>query len=382
MRKRPIKIIRVQSRICIGGPAKHTEMLSRYLPKEKYENFLIGGNVEKGEMCRFETLRDKGIRIELLNEMKRKMNFTDDIKSLIRLYKVLRKEKPDIVETHTAKAGAIGRVAARLANVPVVIHTYHGHVFREYFNRITTQIIILIERLLSKISTKIIVLSKTQHEDVVIKYRISTFEKTEIIPLGIELNPFLKINKNGNLKKELNIKDDDKLIAVMGRIVPIKNLEMVFRVFKKVKENGLNVHLCIVGDGELKEKYLRNINDGNIHFLDWRLDVENIYSGIDLLILTSRNEGTPLTVIEAMAAKTPVVATNVGGVPDIINNNETGFLCDVDDDEKMVKEIKKLLTDEIVNKKVTMRAQQFAIHNFSYQRLISDMVSLYQRLLC
>ncbi|MBC8184840.1 glycosyltransferase [candidate division KSB1 bacterium] len=382
MRKRPIKIIRIQSRICIGGPAKHTEVLSRYMPKEKFETFLIGGSVEKDESCRFEELKDMGIRIEILNEMKRETNIVGDIKSLIKLYKIIKKEKPDIVETHTAKAGAIGRIASFLANVPIVVHTYHGHVFSEYFNIVTTKIIILIERILSKLSTKIIVLSKSQQMDIVNKYKISNFEKTEIIPLGIQLKPFMKIRKNGNLKKELNIKDDEKLIAMIGRIVPIKNFEMIFRVFMKLKKNGLSVHLCIVGDGKRKEKFARNENNGNVHFLNWRPDIENIYSGIDLLALTSRNEGTPLTIIEAMAAKVPVVATNVGGVPDIVKNNETGFLCDVDDDEEMVNKIKLLLTDEKINKRITMRAQKFALHKFSYQRLISDMERLFERLIC
>ena len=318
MRKRPIKIIRIQSRICIGGPAKHTEVLSTYMPKKKYETFLIGGSVEEGERCRFVELRNKGIRIELLGEMKRKTNIVDDIKSLIKLYKILKREKPDIVETHTAKAGAIGRLASCLAKVPIVVHTYHGHVFSGYFNVVITKAIMFFERILSKLTTKIIVLSKSQKRDIVNRYKISSFEKTEIIPLGIQLNSFMKTRKNSNLKKELNIKDDDKLIAIIGRIVPIKNLEMIFRVVKKLKKKGLNVHLCVVGDGELKNKFMRNKKDGNVHFLNWRLDVENIYSGIDLLALTSRNEGTPLTIVEAMAAKVPVVATNVGGIPDII----------------------------------------------------------------
>ena len=376
-----IKIIRIQSRICIGGPAIHSEILSRHMPNTKYETLLIGGSLQKGEYSRYEELRKKGIRITVLNEMKRNYHLINDIRSIFKLYNLIKKEKPDIVETHTAKAGAVGRLAAYFARVQIITHTFHGHVFENYFIKVVTKVIIFIERLLAKISTRIIVLSERQYEDIVHKFKISKPNKTELIPLGIEIEEFLKIEKNGLLKKELNIPSKNFLIAVIGRIVAIKNFEMVFRVLKKLRNDGLNIHLCVVGDGELKEKYEKQEENEANHFLGWIPDIHSVYAGIDVIVLASFNEGTPLTIIEAMASKVPVVATKVGGVPDLIKQGGTGYICEVNDDEKMAQSIKLLLTNNGEKKRITNNAQKFIKENFSYQRLIRDMENLYEELI-
>jgi len=379
------KIIRIQSRICIGGPTIHTEILSRYLPASKYESLVIGGALDEKESCRYAELKEKGIRIHIINEMKRDLSPLNDIRTIYALYKIIRKEKPNIVETHTAKAGFTGRIAAFLARVPVIVHTFHGHVFENYFSIFKTKIIILIERFLARLSTKIIVLSRKQLEDIVHKYKIAPADKTEIIPLGFEIERFVNLKRNGSLKHELGISKSRYLIATIGRIVPIKNYEMIFRVIRILQAEHINVHLCVIGDGKLRETYEKkmngNLNKKYVHFLGWRGDLENIYSSVDLVVITSLNEGTPFSIIEAMASGVPVVATNVGGIPDLIKDGESGFLCEVGNDYEMAKKIKALLLEEDLKSRITHNARQFVFQRYSYKRLINDMEKFYTSLL-
>ena len=380
-KKGRIKILRIQSRICIGGPAVHTEMLSRHLPGDRYESVVIGGAVDAHESCRADDLKRKGVDVRILDDMKRSLAVLRDLKSIYKIYKIIMREKPDIVETHTAKAGATGRIAAFLAGVPVIIHTFHGHVFDGYFGPLVTQAILLIEKVLARITTQIVVLSEKQRRDIALKYRIAPEKKVKLIPLGFELDRFLSLHKNGHLKKELGVSGDAKLIAIIGRIVPIKNHEMILRVIKKLNAGSMDVHLAVVGDGELRSTIEKAGNSEHIHYLGWRSDLEYIYSGIDLLVLTSLNEGTPLAIIEAMASGVPVVSTAVGGVPDIVIDGENGYTCDANDDEEMCKKIESILTNTELNSTFVSNARKRVIERYMYQRLIGDMDELYRNVL-
>jgi glycosyltransferase involved in cell wall biosynthesis len=380
-KKRRIKILRIQSRICIGGPAVHTEMLSRYMPGDRYESVVVGGAVDMHESCRADDLKRKGVDVRILDDMKRSLAVLRDLKSIYKIYRMIMREKPDIVETHTAKAGATGRIAAFLAGVPVIIHTFHGHVFDGYFGPFVTQAILLIEKVLACITTQIVVLSEKQRHDIAMKYRIAPSKKVKLIPLGFELDRFLSLHRNGHLRKELGVSSDAKLIAIIGRIVPIKNHEMMLRVMEKLNEGKMEVHLAVVGDGELKNTIVKAGNRKYIHFLGWRSDLEYIYSGIDLLALTSLNEGTPLAIIEAMASGVPVVSTAVGGVPDIVVDGENGFTCEANDDEEMYKKIESILMNKELNSTFISNARKRVIERYMYQRLIKDMDELYQNVL-
>jgi len=213
------------------------------------------------------------------------------------------------------------------------------------------------------------------------RFRIASSEKTLIIPLGFELERFSCIKKNGSLKLELGISESDFLIAIIGRVVPIKNHEMMFRVIRQLNQEKIKVHLAIIGDGELREKLEKQVCDNYFHFLGWRYDLENIYSSVDLVALTSLNEGTPLALIEAMAAGVPVVATNVGGVSDIITNGETGFCCKINDDHDMTEKIKVLLFNKELSYQISQNARQFVLDRYNVQRLIDDMNNLYKNLI-
>jgi glycosyltransferase involved in cell wall biosynthesis len=252
--QKKVKILRIQSRICIGGPAIHTEILSKYLNAEKYETILVGGALNNGEVSRIAELRQKGIHVQLIPEMGREISPLRDLFTIFKLYRLMQQEAPDIVHTHTAKAGAAGRIAACLARVPVIVHTFHGHVFHDYFGKLRTTLFIWLERILGTLTSSIITISPRQRFDIVEKYKIARPTKVKVIQLGFELERFLLLQKNVLLKNDLGLTQDEILIGIVGRLVPIKNHKMMLRVLEQLRQNGIKGHLCIVGDGELRNE--------------------------------------------------------------------------------------------------------------------------------
>ena len=360
--KKKIKILRIQSRICIGGPAIHTALLSKYLPDD-YETVLVGGAVEEGEFCKFDELKDDGINIRIINEMQRSANPWNDVMSVWKLYRLIKQEKPDIVHTHTAKAGAVGRAAAILAGVPLIFHTFHGHTFEHYFSRWVTAIFIGIEKLLAKFSTEIIAISPKQKTDLTQKFKIVTHSRCRVIRLGFELQPFAQLHKNGHLKNELGLSGDVFLIGIIGRLVPIKNHILALRILKALLQQEKRFHLCIVGDGPERSRLENATRElgitEHVHFTGWKEDVAHIYSGIETLLLTSLNEGTPVTLIEAMAARAPVVSTKVGGVPDLIHQHNRGFTFSINEENKAVDWIANQSSSSQTIQKQLSAAQSF-----------------------
>ncbi|RPI02963.1 MAG: glycosyltransferase family 1 protein [Calditrichaeota bacterium] len=379
--KKRIKIIRLQSRICIGGPALHTELLSRYLI-EGYKNVLIGGAVEKGEFSKYEQLKRSGIDVRIIDEMHRSTRPFADLRSLYYLYRTIKAERPMIVCTHTAKAGAIGRIAAVLAGVPLVFHTFHGHVFDHYFSPMVSFIFLTIERVLARFTTTIIAISPAQLEELTAKFHVAPQSRFAMIRLGFELDLLSGLEKSGELKKRYMIPQDALLIGVIGRLVPIKNIPAALMILKELHQHNKPYHLLIVGDGTERS----NLEDlceqlelaSFVHFTGWVQNMSEIYRGLDLLLLTSLNEGTPVTIIEAMAAGVPVVASNVGGVPDLIVEGETGRLFDVNDLSAGVSAIEKMMQDSILRDTIVQNAFRFVQLHYHYRRLIREMDALYK----
>ncbi len=377
------KVIHIQSRLCIGGPVVNTELLSRLSPDQKYKSIIIGGKVEASEVSVISELIVKGLDVRIVQSMRRVTNPLNDIKAIIEIYKLIKKEKPDIVCTHTAKAGTVGRIAGIFARVPLVFHTFHGHTFHSYFPRYLTAFFLFIERLLARFTTKIIAISPSQKHELVDIYRVAPENKFVVIRLGLELSSFYNIVPNGYLKKELNLPLDAPLLGIIGRLAPIKNMNMALRVLSLLQYK--NVHLIIVGDGDerpLLEQHAMHlgIND-KVHFWGWETDITKIYSGIDMLLLTSKNEGTPVTIIEAMASGVPVVATRVGGVPDIISHQESGYLCQVDNDKEMAEQIMFLLDNPSKTQQICNQARQSVGKMYNAQRLVRDIDRLYSHYL-
>ncbi|HOX87231.1 MAG TPA: glycosyltransferase [bacterium] len=378
-----IKIVRIQSRICIGGPALHTEILTTYLPGERYQTILVGGQLQEHEQDLFRSLREKKLDVRLLPEMKRDLSLSDDLQAIWKLICLIKKEKPQIVHTHTAKAGTLGRIAALICGVPVVVHTFHGHVFYGYFSPLKTRLFILVERVLSLMSDQIIAISESQAADLVQKYKVVSSKKVSVIRLGFHLQRY-QSDRSPWLKKQLGIGTDSALAAVIGRLVPIKNLPMAIGAIKLLVDRGRDVHLCIVGDGDEHERLNRLVQESElqdrVHFMGWITEINRVYCGIDMLLQSSLNEGTPISILEAMAAKVPVISTPVGGVPDLIQEGISGFLCETDNPHDMARQIDFVLQNPRIVGTVTANAKEFVLKNYDYSRLIGDIDSLYQKL--
>lgn len=321
-----------------------------------------------------------------MQKMKREISIRDDIHAVKEFIKLFRKEKPDIVHTKLAKAGMVARFAAFLTGTPIIIHTFHGHVFSGYFSPLKTRIFIWIERLLAKLSTKIIVVSTKIKEEICSTYRITSPKKVVIIPLGFELEKMESLEKyKGYFREKFSIPNDSLVIGIIGRITDIKNHDLFLDIAQHISQKQEDVHFLIIGDGELRstleEKVQTNNLSQKIHFTGWINETAKIYADIDILVQTSKNEGTPVTIIEAMWYSIPVVSTNVGGIPDLILDKKTGFLINSFQPNDFVDVLLELLSDDQLRENIGSESHIFIKQNFSIDRLIKDIRDLYDSLL-
>ena len=401
-----IKVLRIITRMNIGGPAIHVSLLNNGLDSERLESTLVVGNISPQEGDMNYLIKSHSKKPIIIPELHREIDFWEDVASTIKVLKLLRKEKPDILHTHTAKAGFCGRIAVFLFNLfscnkVKTVHTFHGNVFEGYFNRSVSRAFILIERVLSRISDVIIAISNTQKNELSHKYHIAAADKIETIQLGFQLNPFLE--RDGlepPFRQRLGIDDNAFLIGIVGRLVPIKNHVMFFNAAKIFlgRHSGARVKFLVVGDGDLRndlEAYCKKqgISD-QVRFCGWIKDIHSVYADLDILALTSINEGTPVSVIEAMASSVPVIATDVGGIKDLLGPKdgmstsndfqtcERGILCHSKDAIGYAEGLKYLMENiNDQNRKRTLKARDFVIQNYSHERLLRDMESLYNGLM-
>ena len=384
-----IKVLRIIARLNIGGPAIHTILLSHELDRIGYKTILVKGTEGQTEGDMMYLAESRGVKPVVISELGREIGIKNDLIAFYKLYKLIRQEKPDIVHTHTAKAGTLGRIAAWLAGVPIILHTFHGHVLTGYFGKLKSWVFVYIEKILARISTRIITLSNELKKEL-IEMGIGREEKFEVIPLGLELKPFFDSEKYRRMfKKEMGLSDDAVLIGIIGRLVPIKG-HKYFLDAAKIISSQFTVHssqlkFVIVGDGELREEledYTKKLGIANdIIFTGFRQDLPKIYSDLDIVALTSLNEGTPVSVIEAMAAGKPVVATNVGGVSSIVKNNINGFLVNPQDVQALSDAIMKLLKDSDLRQKMGREGQGSVFPHYDISQLVKRVDFLYSSLM-
>ena len=378
------KVLRIINRFNLGGPVYNALYLSKYLSTE-YETLLIGGIHTQEETSAEFLFKEAKVSYQIIPEMSRSINPTNDIKAYQKINKIIKEFKPDIVHTHASKAGLLGRIAAIQNKVPVIVHTFHGHVFHSYFGKTKTTIIKKIERFLAKKSTQIIAISNIQKNDLTKKYLITSEDKTTVIPLGFDLSRFYENleEKRINFRKKNNIKEKTIVIAIIGRIVPIKNHELLIDAINLLSKKTKNkIQVFIVGDGNLKAFLIEKIKklklDKIFTFTSWIKETDSVYAGADIIALSSRNEGTPVTLIEAQAANKAIITTDTGGIKDILMPSEIHIIAKhnaQDFSKKLHVLINKIQTKE------TDSSKEFAIKNFSYQRLVKDTESLYKKLL-
>ena len=373
----------------MGGPTYNATFLTRFL-SEEFETLLVGGLPDEGETDSLHILEEYGVEPLLIPEMKRLPSFQSDRKAYRRIKELIREFQPDIVHTHASKAGALGRKAAIEMKVPVVVHTFHGHVFHSYFGKMKTLLFKTIERRLAKLSTGIIAISELQKKELTVEHRICNEKKVTVVPLGFDLNRFhddLEF-KRRTTREHYDLAEDTIAIAIVGRLAPIKNHDLFLDVVEQVAaETTKDVCFFIVGDGSERERIEQRIEKmslpGNItiRMTSWIKDIGTFNAGMDIICLTSDNEGTPVSLIEAQAANIPVISTDVGGVRDIIDQGETGFVVPKRSVAEFSEKLLLLIEDEKKRKKMSQNGWNFVEHKFHYTTLVRNMESYYRRLL-
>jgi len=382
---RRIRVLRVIARLNIGGPALHATVLTERLDPSRYDSLLVAGTEEPGE-GNYLDLQGKTLdRLYLLPLLGRKIRGLHDVIALGRLIALMRRVRPHIVHTHTAKAGALGRLAAHLTGVPVVLHTYHGHVFHGYFSPAMTRLFLFIERRLAKWTDRILTVSDAVRADL-LRLQVGRADKLLVVPLGLDLGRFLHSESlGGQLRAELGLAGDVPLIGIVARLVSIKAHEVFLDAAAELVKLAPEAHFVVVGDGERRAE-LAELTDRlglsrQVHFLGWRQDLDRIYADLDLVALTSRNEGSPVSLIEAMAAARAVVATRVGGVPDLVEDGVTGVLVPPGDPGALTSAMHALLEDRERRRMLGTAGRQRVAVTYTAERLLADMDRAYIRLL-
>jgi len=392
------RILRIANRFNLGGPTFNVAYLTKYLPDD-YETLLIGGDKEENEASSSHILSDLGITPVIVPEMQREISLGVDMAAYRAIEKIIDDFKPDIVHTHASKPGAIGRLAAHNRKVPVIVHTFHGHYFHSYFGALKTNMFKQIERSLAKRTSKIIAISDIQKHELSVEHKIAPPDKFEVIPLGFDLDRFRTDtdSKRAAFRKEFNIQDDEVAIGIIGRLVDVKDHKYFLRLVKNVLDTtSKKVRFFIVGDGEMRqelEAYCQELNiqfnafpnyqpaNAPLTFCSWRTDIDQINAGLDIVVLTSKNEGTPVSLIEAQASGTPVVSTNVGGVENVVEHRKTGLLAEFTDEAKMTEHLLSLIEDEKLRLEMSKTGWNHVGERFHYTRLTCNMDKLYRSLL-
>lgn len=378
---RPIRIARVITRLNVGGPAQQAILLTAGLDRVRFLTTLITGAVGRDEGDLAPAARARGVEPLVIPELGRAIHPMRDLVALGKLVRVFRRSQPDIVHTHTAKAGTLGRLAARLAAVPATVHTFHGHVLEGYFSPAVSQVFLRIERMLARRTDRIIALSPRLRQDI-LAMGIGWPEQVEVIPLGLDLDRLVHAPPGQeDFRAALRIPPDAPLLGIVGRLVPIKDHPTLFQALTVLAAGPRAPHLVVVGDGEQREELRRLARHlglaSSIHFLGWRNDLEAILGELDMVISSSRNEGTPVALIEAMAAGVPVLSTDVGGVGDLIVHGETGWLVPPGDPPALARAIQALLVDPALAGRLAAAARPMALGRHDVKGLIHRMEALY-----
>ncbi len=380
-----IRVMRVIARLNIGGPAIHTILLTGGLDPARFESTLVTGVEAVYEGNMLDLAAQKGVQPLVIPQLGREVNPLRDWVTLMKLYRLFRDQRPHIVHTHTAKAGTVGRLAARLAGVPIVVHTFHGHVFHDYFGPLQTRVFIGTERFLAALSDRIVTVSEGQRQELA-DYGVASLDKIAVVPLGFELDAFLNCESlRGQLRRELGISKEMALVGIVARLTPIKNHRLFLDAARLVVEAGQAAMFLVVGDGELRaelEAYVAELGLAErVIFTGWRRDLPRIYADLDVVALSSLSEGTPVSLIEAMAAARPVVATRVGGVSDVVLDKKSGYLVQSKDGGGLARGILDLLRAPDRAREMGL-AGRAAVHpKYASETLLANIEKLYLELL-
>ena len=390
------RIVRIIARLNVGGPAKHVVWLTSALQDANYRSLLVTGTVPDGEEDMSYFADEAGVQPFYIPEMSREISLKDAI-TVWKLFRLFLRERPDIIHTHTAKAGTVGRVAGffyrwltpgTLAGRPrrcKFVHTYHGHVFHSYYGRARTRLFLAIERMLARMVTdRLIVISAQQGAEIGNDFRVGRPGQIKVVPLGLDLQVFADhATRRQRFRQELGIDDETILIGIVGRLTQIKNHRMFLNAAARLKSDTRQ-KFVIIGDGSLRQALEQQAQSlglqDKVIFAGGRKDPEYFYPALDIVALTSLNEGTPLTLIEAMANARPVVATAVGGVVDLLADGR-GICVPSGDEQAFADALQTLAADRQLQKDLGARGLQYVERTHAKERLVDDIKCLYGELM-
>ncbi len=380
-----IRILRIIARLNVGGPAVHATLLTERLDPSRYDSRLVTGREGAAE-GNYLTLYGKTLDgLVVLPGLGREIRGVRDLAVLGQLIALVREFRPHIVHTHTAKAGTLGRLAARVCRVPAVVHTYHGHVLQGYFGPAKSRLFLAVERWLAYHTDRLLAVSERVRREL-LDLGIGRPDRFDVLPLGLDLERFLDAEaRRGELRRELGLTEREFLVGIVARLVPIKAHEVFLRSAAVVAGRLPGARFLVVGDGERRaelEAMAGVLGLGErVRFIGWRRDLERVYADLDVAVLTSRNEGSPVSLIEAMAAARPVVATRAGGVPDLVEEGVNGVLVEVDDVEALARALEAVGVDPDRRRALGDAGRKRVYPAFSAPRLIADVDRLYRDLL-
>ena len=386
----PVRLVRVIARLNIGGPAIQAITLTRELEPLGYRTTLVRGQEEPDEGSMDLLAAELGVRPVRVSWMRRNPGWRD-LLAAVMLFRLLRRERPQILHTHAAKGGTLGRLAAlcafpRKRRRPILIHTFHGHSLSGYFAPGAAARYRRIERFLARFSDRLIAVSDEVREELV-RLGVAERDRFEVVPLGFDLKPFdvtaaERNERRRRLREELGVADGDRLVTLIARLVPIKRVDRFLRLAQRLSEDRHDVHFLVVGDGELRADLEASPEasalNGRLTWAGFRRDIPDVCFASDAVVLTSDNEGTPVSLIEAQAAGTPVLGTRVGGVHSVLRNG--GVTVDPDDELEMASSVSRLLDDATVAERAS-RARTEIAQAFSLEALVRRVDDLYRRML-
>ncbi len=384
MEKRPL-VMRIITRLAGGGPPVHATILNRRIAEFGYDSLLVFGNCAETEK-NMEYLLQPEDKVERLPELGAAPSPLHDLLALYKLWRLIRKYRPDIVHTHTAKAGFLGRIAAWLAGCPHVIHTFHGHVLEGYFSPRVNQAVQLAERSLGALSEALLTVSKQQAEELSGRFGVAPSEKFHVVPLGLDLTPYLELPPP-------NFREPVLRLLWLGRFVPIKNLELLLKIAAHLQAKSVPAEITLAGEGPLKadfEAAVQQMRLENVKLLPWQDDIRPVLANAHMLIMTSHREGTPLSLIQGMAAGRPFLSTAAGGTVDLgtgiprLETNSWWYdnaVLAAANPEAFAGVMERLLQQRASLERMSRNAREFAANQFSENRLTEDIAQLYNGLI-
>jgi len=391
------KVVHIITRLDMGGSAQNTLLTALHHDSRHYNVWLIKGSTLESAMTKaetklvedqLETAKKQGIKIIDVPSLVRRISPINDLRALVSLFRLMRKLEPHIVHTHTSKAGILGRLAAWLARVPTIIHTPHGHVFYGHFGRLLSRIFLQVEKLLGRITHHQIALTPEESNDY-LNLGVAKSNNISVIHSGVDMNCFKRSATESNPKRnELGIPSDYLVVGYVGWLIPIKGVTYLVNAMAEVVQRHPNSLLLLVGKGDEKgeeetklSKQVENLGIAdNVRFLGWRPDVDEIMSCFDIFVLPSLNEGMGRVLVEAMATGLPIVASSVGGIPDLVKDGENGLLVPPANAGALEQAISDLLSDKSRRKHMGETGKKMC-RPYSVEAMVDKIDILYSRLL-